>query len=255
MAEKVWSLIYNAVSMAVGLALVKIFKMPKWVTPAVTFNNAIAMPLLLTQALEATGVLDSILWGPDDTASAAVTRAKSYFLVNAMITDSLTFGLGPKLLGGPHDEDGPEQPDKKPQNRSSSLFSPAHDDEEIARQDAEDRDNDEEDEEEVRENEETSLLPNKAVRPGTKAKQEAHKQGKHWWRRLPPWAQTVLDSVFTFISPPLVGAAIGAFIGLVPGLQTIFFADSQSGGWANAWLTISVKNIGELFTALQVCFS
>lgn len=42
------------------------------------------------------------------------------------------------------------------------------------------------------------------------------------------------------------------FIGLVPQLHTLFFAEQEDGGYLNAWLTKSVKNVGDLFAALQV---
>jgi len=64
--------------------------------------------------------------------------------------------------------------------------------------------------------------------------------------------QSALAGAWSFVSPPLIGATIGVIIGLVPALQTAFFAESQDGGFLNAWLTKSVENIGELFTALQV---
>lgn len=37
-----------------------------------------------------------------------------------------------------------------------------------------------------------------------------------------------------------------------PKLHRAFFADMQDGGWLHAWLTSSIKNVGELFTALQM---
>ncbi|EXJ82118.1 hypothetical protein A1O1_08187 [Capronia coronata CBS 617.96] len=55
-----------------------------------------------------------------------------------------------------------------------------------------------------------------------------------------------------FINAPLIGAVVGAVIGLTPPLHRLFFNDSRHGGLFNAWLTTSLENIGELFVTLQV---
>ena len=55
-----------------------------------------------------------------------------------------------------------------------------------------------------------------------------------------------------FVNAPLLGAVIGAVIGLTPPLHRAFFNDSTEGGFLNAWLTTSLKKVGELFVTLQV---
>ncbi|GMG17339.1 unnamed protein product [Aspergillus oryzae var. brunneus] len=45
---------------------------------------------------------------------------------------------------------------------------------------------------------------------------------------------------------------IGVILGLVPQLHKAFFNKYEDGGIFNAWLTSSVKNIGKLFTTLQI---
>jgi auxin efflux carrier family protein len=50
----------------------------------------------------------------------------------------------------------------------------------------------------------------------------------------------------------MVGAVIGIVVGLVPGLHKAFFASPDKGGFFNAWITSSVRNIGDLFATLQV---
>lgn len=84
--------------MALGWALKRAFKFPAWTIPAICFNNTTALPLLLMQSLSTAGVLLDITMGGDDTEPAALARAKSYFLVCAMVGNSLTFAVGPKLL-------------------------------------------------------------------------------------------------------------------------------------------------------------
>ncbi|KAL4882282.1 hypothetical protein BJY04DRAFT_187604 [Aspergillus karnatakaensis] len=45
---------------------------------------------------------------------------------------------------------------------------------------------------------------------------------------------------------------VGAILGLVPQLHKAFFNSYEDGGIFNAWLTSSVKNLGKLFTTLQI---
>jgi hypothetical protein len=47
-------------------------------------------------------------------------------------------------------------------------------------------------------------------------------------------------------------AIIGATIGLAPPLHSAFFNEPSEGGICMAWLTASVKNVGDLFAALQL---
>ena len=106
-----WSVTYTLLSLGVGAAACRIFKLPNWVKLAVAFNNTTSLPLLLIQSLSTTGVLDAIIPAGDE-ASKALDRAESYFLVNAMVSNSLCFALGPRLLR-PNDEDAPDEDDKE----------------------------------------------------------------------------------------------------------------------------------------------
>lgn len=107
----VWSISYTLLSVLLGRTLTRIFKLPAWVTPAIAFNNTTSLPLLLIQSLKQTQILDAILVG-GESGSAAMDRAESYFLINAMVSNSLTFALGPSLLK-PGDEDAPDSEDDK----------------------------------------------------------------------------------------------------------------------------------------------
>lgn len=93
--------------MGLGWILKRIFKFPAWTIPAICFNNTTALPLLLIQSLETSGILADLTMGGGDTSSAALSRAKLYFLVSSMIGNSLTFAVGPKLL------DNEENPDEQ----------------------------------------------------------------------------------------------------------------------------------------------
>ncbi|KAK5124318.1 hypothetical protein LTR85_002021 [Meristemomyces frigidus] len=262
----IWALVYNAASMLLGVLCTRCFDLPAWVTPALAFNNTTSLPLLLFQSLRSTGILDSVLVG-DDTASAAIERAESYFLVNSMVSNSLTFALGPRLLK-PHDEDEPkgwsEREDKvderhpgatngypyiqreedvenAPMPLPSSTADPQSD--ETGEQQGPSQ-------EEI--DEETTLLPQSVIRKGYSAGNKVYARGQSLWDRSPQWLQSTFEIAYAFVNPPLIGAFIGALIGLVPALHRLFFNDTTEGGYFNAWLTAPVKNVGGLFATLQI---
>ena len=234
--------------MLLGFVTTRTFKLPSWVTPALCFNNTTSLPLLLIQSLQSTGILDKLLMSDTDTSSAALARANSYFLVNAIVGNSLTFALGPKLLDAEESPEEEELEDKKKPGRDGSSENRPNDEEHGNQLNghAEDHRDDE------NTTEETSLLPNPVVRGGEEAGRSTYRQGKKGWDRLPQWAQKSVDFMYAFLNAPLIGAIIGAIIGLVPPLHKAFFSEPQQGGIFTAWLTSSVKSIGSLFAALQV---
>ena len=182
-------------------------------------------------------------------------RAQSYFLVNAMIGDTLTFAMGPKLLDGEHapenkqDEDDedqrkpvhhgpPERPlfPREPEQTNGTVHPGGQD----CRQENEAPD------------EQTSLLPSFIKSGHIAAERYGYDQGGKVWKKFPPWLQSFLSFSYDFLHAPLIGASIGAFLGLVPPFHKAFFGDPENGGIFTAWLTASVKNIGGLFASLQV---
>lgn len=242
--------------MLLGYITTRVFKLPSWVTPAISFNNTTALPLLLIESLSATGILEDLLVSETDTASAALNRAKSYFLVNAIIGDSLTFALGPKLL------DGEEAPDKKKDEDQrkpdhgparGTLFPQSGGSSPEAGNGHAEADGHEDDHQDTEEaNEQTSLLPGPVVRARLAAERYGYVQGKDKFEKFPKWLRSFFEFAYAFLHAPLIGAVTGAIIGLVPPLHKAFFGDPNSGGIFTAWLTDSVKQIGGLFAALQV---
>lgn len=228
LAILIWGIVCILVSLVLGVTVTKTMNTPNWVRLAITFNNTTSLPLLLVQALSSTNLLDSI-----DPSGGGVSRAKSYFLVNSMVSNSLTFALGPKMLNG-FDEDGPEEEATKGLNVD-----------EINRIETQE-------EEAEHANEETSLLPNSLARGYTRVEYSSYERGLDLWKRLPPWAKRFLDFLYQFVNPPVIGTILGAVIGLVPALHRLFFAQQEEGGYFNAWLTSALKNVGDLFAALQV---
>jgi len=233
----IWSISYTLLSIFVGRVLTRIFKLPAWVAPAIAFNNTTSLPLLLIQSLKQTQILDAILIG-GESGSEAMDRAESYFLINAMVSNSLTFALGPKLLK-PGDEDAPDTEDDK-----------ENEDEEAEGQNGENGDIERGPDGLI--NERTSLLPQRIIHPTNRVEKKGYLKTQKWFNGLPPWAQETVHVAWQFANAPLMGAVVGAIIGLVPALHRLFFSPSNEGGYFNAWLTTSIKNIGDLFASMQI---
>jgi predicted permease len=214
-----------------GLAATKLFKFPAWVTPAVCFNNTTSLPLLLVQSLGATGILQRLII-TDEKTSDAIERAKSYFLVCSIVGNCLTFAIGPRLLDAEH---APDEPEDHKADTGYHQENGQH--ENIENDNA---------------NEQTSLLPNSVRRDMDEVENREYRWGKSYWDKLSPRTQNLLDFVYAFFNSALIGAILGALIGLVPSLHRAFFNSAEEGGFLNAWLTSSLSNIGQLFVSLQV---
>lgn len=222
--------------MLLGRFLTHVFKLPSWVTPAIAFNNTTSLPLLLIESLKQTQVLDAILV-KGDTASEALERVESYFLINAMVSNSLTFALGPRLLK-PGDEDAPD--DSKEGNDESQEEEQHEDNDDIERGP------------EGLINEQTSLLPQRVIHSTNRMEKKGYLKTRDWFKGLGPRTQEVVEVAWQFANAPLLGALVGAIIGLTPALHRLFFNNSNEGGYLNAWLTTAIKNIGDLFASTQI---
>ncbi len=210
--------------------------MPAWITPALAFNNTTSLPLLLIESLQSTGILDKLVSKNDD-ASSAISRAQSYFLVCAIVSNCLTFAVGPRLV------DAENAPDKEEDDKEDDGGE--HQDQEGHSHSDVEQGHDNNDEL-------TSLLPQRIHTGQDEAQKRAFHMGKKHWAKLSPRTQKVLLFAADFLNAPLIGAVIGAVIGLVPPLHRVFFNESIDGGIFNAWITESLKKIGQLFVTLQV---
>ncbi|KAJ3787937.1 auxin efflux carrier [Lentinula aff. detonsa] len=205
----IWSFGYNIISMTLGTIATKIFKLPPWITPAITFNNSTSLPLLLLQSFAASGALTSISGGD---LSDAIRRAESYFLINAAVSNTLTFSLGPTLLHVRTDTDD-EEPITEREHSDLVYIEPSESDN---------------DAQESGEN-----VPLIAKRPKPRSS----------------WAHSILYFLHQFWNAPFLGACLGVFVGLVPPLHHHFF---DKDGVFFAWLTVSLRNVGNLFASTQV---
>jgi predicted permease len=238
----VWSITYTLLSVLVGRTLTRVFKLPSWVTPAIAFNNTTSLPLLLIESLKQTQILDVILVG-GDSAADALDRAESYFLINAMVSNSLTFALGPRLLK-PGDEDAPD-------NEEESEEDPENEGEDEGAGNGNGHGDIERGPDGLI-NERTSLLPQRIIKPTNRIEKKGYLKTRKWFNGLGSKTQEVVEVAWQFANAPLLGAIVGAIIGLTPPLHKLFFNNSNEGGYFNAWLTTSIKNIGDLFASMQI---
>ncbi|KAK4221368.1 membrane transport protein-domain-containing protein [Podospora fimiseda] len=226
----IWGIICHVISFAIGTLGHRGFGMPDWTTVAILINNTTSYPLLLITALEETGILSSLIV-KDESTKDAVERAKSYFLVFSTISNLVTFGIGPRLIDT---ENGPDEEDKG--DNSDDDHSPSS---------TPDREADEE----------SHLLMHNQHHPGAPRAPKYRRAAlipEKTWDKLGSRGQWWLEFLSDFCNPPLLGALIGTIIGLTPFLHRAFFKPSSDGGIFTAWLTQSLKNIGNLFVSLPV---
>lgn len=254
-----WAFVCHFISFLIGIAAHLLFGMPDWITAAIMFNNTTSYPLLLIQSLDETGILKNLII-TDETTHAAISRAKSYFLVFATVSSCLTFAVGPRLIDMEHAPDSEDASDK--------------DDEEDgyeADEETEARGRDYSDGE-ISPTEQSHLLipsqyrrasvvpvsffPSKpregSVKPTTLQDRRPTIIARSRWFKLSDRARWWLLFGYDFINAPVIGAILGAIIGLIPALHVAFFSDTQDGGFFTAWLTQSLRSIGGLFVPLPV---
>lgn len=206
--------------------LARLFRLPQWVAPALTFNNTSSLPLLLLQSLDSVGSLRLILHGDESTADG-IERAQSYFLVCAVVSKTIAYVVGPRML---HDGGNAEA---RPSSIEAQHVSECEDE---------------------RLTETTSLLPERAQNAQRAVGMRIH-SWTEWLVSFFPYR--VREELMAPFGDPFAGVAIcctlvGALLGLVPALHRAFFFRDEDGGYLQAWLTTSVRNIGRLFTTLQI---
>jgi len=246
----------SLLSFFIGKMAVHMLHLPLWTTTALAFNNSTSLPLLLLQSLKKSGVLSRLVGNKDHLD--AIERARSYFLVFAVVNNILSFSMGTPELKG-FSEDAPDDVGERVKRLAADLGDQvaqpfrqlAGSDEENPGSQAESQQTRVPDDEEEAD-ERTSLLPHHAETVIHQTKRHITGTGKKFYRSLPGPLQTVIDWVACFVGPPSIGAAIGATIGLTPALHRLFFNDPLEGGFFNAWLTTPIQNAGELFVTLQI---
>ncbi|KAK6081049.1 membrane transporter [Seiridium cupressi] len=255
-----WALVCHGVSFLLGIFAHLVLKMPDWTTVALMFNNTTSYPLLLIGALGDTGILKTLIEG-DEGVNEATERAKAYFLIFSTVSSCLTFAVGPRLIDsehGPDEEEGDEGDESQANGHQSGN---GHSNQQI------DGMGDGADEETALLDEtaqarrltpfsdHNSFFPSSRKQSTSKAQPKDRRVSivpRRYWNKLGPHSKWWIVFVTDFFNAPLLGAVLGAVIGLVPALHKAFFADTYGGGIFTAWLTSSLNNIGGLFVPLPV---
>lgn len=257
-----WAIAAHIVSFLIGIAAHALFGMPDWITCAIMFNNTTSYPLLLAQSLGQTGILKE-LSAKGDSTDAMIERAKSYLLVYSTISSCLTFAVGPRLIDTEHapesDDEGrrssvssltdPEdqassaengrrssEAGRRPSERTRLLRTPVrHRRRELARQTSVTR---------------ITFFPSKPK--FTTVKRRPWYIPRLKWSELGPKTKWWLLFLYDFLNAPLIGAVLGAILGLVHPFHKAFFNDMMDGGIFTAWLTQSFKSLAQLFVPIPL---
>ncbi|KAJ7784838.1 hypothetical protein DFH07DRAFT_483 [Mycena maculata] len=99
--KKYWPIIplsvcFQLIALTVALASRLLGMLPHYV-PLFVFNNVTSLPLLLIEALAATGALDPLVM-PGKTLDGALKNGRVYVLINALVGNLTRFALGPYLM-------------------------------------------------------------------------------------------------------------------------------------------------------------
>ncbi|KAI0644668.1 auxin efflux carrier [Trametes meyenii] len=241
-----WGLASTLLAHAVGWAGRRALppgRLPHWTVAASGRPNSNALPLLLLQSLEGAGVLDALA-RPGEAPRAALGRAKSLVLLNAIVQQTFTFQVTPGIMardGRQAQDDEEEEEEEEEESRDAlrpgpgRLTAVVQDQERVGLLD--DHDCDSYDSEQRRAGAGyRHALDDIVDRPDV-----------HWPERLRP-LERPLKKVWSSTSPPLIGAVVALIIGIIPPLNRQIL--SKDGAFYTS-VTQAVANLGELFVVLQ----
>ncbi|GAA94402.1 uncharacterized protein L969DRAFT_96354 [Mixia osmundae IAM 14324] len=230
-----WSFISIGFGFLFGYIGHRLIRLPGWAVAACGLCNANAMPLLLLQSLETTGLLDKLLWA-DETTPQALKRGKSYVLLNSVVQQALAFSAGLWAMRLDADERGKNDIDILGRNGSGPARHHI-----------------------VQDEAHVGLLdPRTSFGSDDEAiAYEAHAQitslaiatENKWKLELPEAITKPCRTAASYLNPPIVGAASAVILGLTPPLHQVLFSTD---GALHTSLFQSWNNLGDLFTALQM---
>ncbi|KAH9859036.1 auxin efflux carrier [Lenzites betulinus] len=227
-----WGLVSTILAHAVGWAGKRVLRLPYWTIAASGRPNSNALPLLLLQSLESTGVLDT-LSQPGEAVGDTLARAKSLILLNAIVQQTITFQFTPSIMardGDPHKDDDPEAQDML-RPGPGRLTTVVQDQERVGLLEDHDHDSGDAD----------------VGGYGGALDDIADQPNVHWPKRIQP-LEKPLKKVWSYMSPPLIGAIIALIIGITPALHQLIL---NKDGALYTSFTQSIANLGELFVVLQ----
>ncbi|KAI0069451.1 hypothetical protein K474DRAFT_1564825, partial [Panus rudis PR-1116 ss-1] len=233
----VWGLSSTLFTHLVGWVGQVVCKMPSW---TIGRPNSTALPLLLIQSLQYTGVLED-LSAPGESVSETLDRAKSLILLNVVVQQTFTYQFAPAILrrdkrkkNNDEEEEGDGVSRLAPAGESRQHLPPI-----------------------VQDMERVGLLQDQDTRSyGTNRQGQEYSSALnpiadqldvHWPRRI-AFAEKPIKKMFNWMSPPLIGAIIALLLGIIPPVHKAFLS---KGGPLYSSITQSVKNLGDLFVVLQ----
>lgn len=90
-----------SVTYVFGRLSVRFLNQPLYIVPGMVFNNVVAMPLLLMEAISHSDVLLPLL-RENESIESALVRAKAYVLLHGIVHNIARFALGPLMLQDSH---------------------------------------------------------------------------------------------------------------------------------------------------------
>ncbi|EMD37609.1 hypothetical protein CERSUDRAFT_114257 [Gelatoporia subvermispora B] len=222
-----WGIVSTLIAHGIGWAGKAALHLPYWTIVAAGRPNATALPLLLLQSLSSAGVLNSL--APGESASTILRRARAIILLNVVVQQTFTFQTAPAILkcddghkdleGGNNLHPGPGHTGPIVQDAEHVGLLRDHD----GMEDGEDSD--------YRE----VLNPIEGT-PDLR------------WPSFFALLEKPIKIVYSYMSPPLIGAIIALFFGMIPALNNAFFSKDSA---LYTSVTQTIENLGELFVSLQ----
>lgn len=103
---------------------VRFLNQPLYIVPGMVFNNVVAMPLLLMEAISNSDVLLPLL-RDNESIEQALVRAKAYVLLHGIVHNLARFALGPAMLKGSGNNKDHRHSDAERANSEPAQQSPS----------------------------------------------------------------------------------------------------------------------------------
>ncbi|THH30806.1 hypothetical protein EUX98_g3379 [Antrodiella citrinella] len=234
-----WGLVSTIIAHLLGWLGQSLLKMPYWTIVASGRPNATALPLLLLQSLQYTGVLEE-LSAPGESVSDTLSRAKSLLLLNVIVQQAITFQSAPFVLNHDKKTKDDDERDEEDGSRPSRLAPGTGSHLPVAVQDMEHVGL-------LQEHRSYGTMQDETAGVADALGPIANQPDVHWPTRL-RFAERPLKKVGSSMSPPLIAAIIALLVGIIPPFHQAILSKH---GVLYGSLTQSLQNLGDLFVVLQ----
>ncbi|EPQ51530.1 hypothetical protein GLOTRDRAFT_108071 [Gloeophyllum trabeum ATCC 11539] len=232
-----WGLVSTIIAHLFGWIAQRILGLPSWTIPAAGRAESNALPLLLIQALQNSGVLGA-LRRPDESIDVFMQRARSMILLNSAVQHTLTFAFGPPLLkqDRPPKTVLPDHLAPDTQHPPESPASPSSFDLPIPT---------------IQDTEHVGLLRDDPPHSYGAADAGEVLDALQDVPAVPELRgkSKMIKRPFQWINPPLIGAGMALVLGITPFLHRMLL---DKDGPLYTTLTQAIENLGSLFVVLQM---